>query len=53
MFKDPTVFCQSLFVLGFAIEDEKTLADNPDLDGKWIAPRELLATNPHFDKKLA
>jgi hypothetical protein len=44
-------FRQGLFVLGFAVEDGRTLIDNPDLDGKWIAPRELLATNLHFDKK--
>ena len=31
-----------LFVLGFAVADAKTLDDNPDLDGKWIMPRDLL-----------
>jgi hypothetical protein len=44
-------FRQGLFVLGFAVSDVKTLADNPDLDGEWIRPRELLGDNPHFDKK--
>jgi hypothetical protein len=39
-------------VLGFVVEDAKTLADNPDLDGKWIMPRQLLADNRHFDKRL-
>jgi hypothetical protein len=46
-------FRQGLFVLGFAVEDERTLTYSPDLDGNWIAPRELLGANPHFDKKLA
>jgi hypothetical protein len=44
-------FRQGLFVLGFAISDARTLADNPDLDGEWIMPRELLADNPHFNRK--
>jgi hypothetical protein len=44
-------FRQGLFVLGFAVSDVKTLADNPDLDGEWIVPRDLLSGNPHFDKR--
>lgn len=42
---------QGLFVLGFAVADAKTLANNPDLDGEWIMPRSLLGDNPHFSKK--
>ena len=42
---------QGFFVLGFAIADAKTLAENPDLDGEWIRPRDLLGNNPHFNKK--
>jgi hypothetical protein len=41
-----------LYVLGFALEDAKTLDDNPELDDKWIMPRQLLADNPHFSKRL-
>jgi len=44
-------FRQGLFVLGFAVSDAKTLADNPDLDGEWIVPRDLLSENPRFDKR--
>jgi hypothetical protein len=42
---------QGLFVLGFAISDAKTFANNPELDGEWIMPRNLLGDNPHFSKK--
>lgn len=45
-------FRQGLFVLGFAVEDANLLASNPDLDGEWIMPRDLLGPNPHFDKRL-
>lgn len=41
-----------LFVLGFAIADQKTLDDNPELDDPWIMPRDLLNENPHFSKRL-
>ena len=44
-------FRQGLFVLGFAVSDAETLTGNPDLDGKWIKPRELLRENPHFGKR--
>lgn len=45
-------FRQGLFVLGFAVEDASLLASNPDLDGEWIMPRDLLGPNPHFEKRL-
>jgi hypothetical protein len=44
-------FRRGFYVLGFAVADVKTLRDDPEIDGEWIAPRELLATNPHFSKK--
>jgi hypothetical protein len=44
-------FRHGFYVLGFAVADVKTLRDNPDIDGEWIAPRELLAENPHFSRK--
>ena len=48
-------FRQNLFVAGFAAKNENTLenalTDNPDLEGIWIMPRDLLGKNPHFDTK--
>lgn len=44
-------FRYGLFVLGFGVTNAQTLADNQDLDGKWIAPRDLLGGNPHFNKR--
>lgn len=43
-------FWQGLFVLGFAVESAQTLHSTPELDGTWIAPRDLLGDNPHFLK---
>jgi hypothetical protein len=42
---------QGLFVLGFAIESVATLEANPELDGIWIKPHDLLKEHPHFLKK--
>jgi hypothetical protein len=44
-------FRRGFYVLGFAVADVKTLRDNPEIDGEWIAPRDLLGDNPHFSKK--
>jgi hypothetical protein len=45
-------FRRGLFVLGFAVEDAGLLAENQDLDGEWIMPREVLGPNRHFDRRL-
>jgi hypothetical protein len=42
---------QGLFFLGFAIESDTTLEANPELDGIWIKPDDLLEDHPHFLKK--
>jgi len=42
---------QGLFILGFAIENDVTLEANPELDGVWIKPDDLLKEHPHFLKK--
>jgi hypothetical protein len=46
-------FRHGLYVLGFALESRDTLSANKELlDGGWLAPRELLSTNPQFSKRL-
>lgn len=42
---------RGVFILGFAVRDGDVLRNNPDLDGDWIQPRQLLDDHPHFAKK--